>query len=355
MADKAALKKIREANIANILRNLAKHGSMSRVELAEGCGIVPSTVTQLVGSLLESGIVEEFKTGDSTGGRPPVYIRIAPDCGCILIFEIKRNGVTASVFDMQKNERERITISTRMLTGNTLLNEISRVIQNIQSGNTPHPKNIVCVGLLCQEDIPEHELTTLYSTTFASEIVTLETAIQSRFGMPVRKGLIERFSLEYFVNNCGFPCRNYAYINIGERITASFTLNSKPVEIGGATTFDLTSLLSGGAIERNLLNEYRNRKRMVRSMVDMAENEYMMKTLSSKKIAEIIRNANVFFRTEVVFLGGRIPGLDKVADEVSELLDNNPAVKHFEISQKNVTGLFLKRLIDNSIGVLAGI
>jgi predicted transcriptional regulator len=107
MADRRALKKIRDENIARILQSLIKAGSLSRIEIAGICRLAPGTITQLVVPLLNAGIVEEFKTGDSTGGRKPVYLRIVPDYGCVAVFEIRQNGLSAKIDNLHGESRRK--------------------------------------------------------------------------------------------------------------------------------------------------------------------------------------------------------------------------------------------------------
>jgi len=339
-------KKIREENTSLLIRTLIKSGGMSRIELSEACGLAPSTVTQVISSLSERKLVEEYRTGSSTGGRPPVYVRIAPQYGCIVIFSIKRNGVTAEVFDLSGTRREELVLADNMLVGNTLLRAINKVVVSIMEGGTIHPANIICIGLLCQEDIPEQDLMTMYFSSAESAMMPLDVAVHSRFGIPVRKEMIERFSLDYFVETYKAPYANYAYINVGERITVCFTMDNERVELGGISTFDLNNFLHDKLLLQNVAQSRHH------DIVQQRE-ETCSPLQFAHKIAVAIRSSCTFFATDIVYVGGKAKELDKIASETTRLLEGRPPVVKMELNVSNVVDLFKSRLLLSSASTLA--
>ncbi|MFW5802171.1 MAG: MarR family transcriptional regulator, partial [Spirochaeta sp.] len=63
-------------NDARVLRSLWIQKSMSRIELSRYLGLDKSTISKIVGNLLESGIIELVYEGDSSpnGGRKPTFL-----------------------------------------------------------------------------------------------------------------------------------------------------------------------------------------------------------------------------------------------------------------------------------------
>ena len=74
---------------------ILKQGQSSRIEIAEKTMLSPSTVGQAAALLMEKGLVEELRAGESTGGRRPILLRVNPGFGCIATVEIKRSGIAA--------------------------------------------------------------------------------------------------------------------------------------------------------------------------------------------------------------------------------------------------------------------
>ena len=70
------MKRMNTALILNIIR---EKGTVSRTQLASETGLTAATVTNLTAELIENGLVTEFTTGLSTGGRKPIMLRINSD------------------------------------------------------------------------------------------------------------------------------------------------------------------------------------------------------------------------------------------------------------------------------------
>lgn len=357
MADKIAQKKIRDGNVTRIVQALLRQSGLSRLEIAERCGLAAGTVTQLVTPLVEAGIVEEYKIGDSTGGRRPISLRIRPDYGCVATFEIRRNGMTARVHDLQGEKRAEEILATRMQTGNAMFAAIADMAARIRDGAAGGLSNIVQMGLLCQDDIQDSELGVLFSTTADSDVIPLEMALRSHFDFPVRKELIERFSLDHYLQHeAGVRYDSYGYINVGDSVIASFTLNRKRVEIDGEVTFNLTPFLSEGAVAHDLESRAGFADKPP-SAVDMAMRQRERRGgsgLSVAGLARIIRNACVFFPVDVIFLGGAAARDSAAIDEVSTLLHDKPRVLGWELRRRNISRAFAGKLLERSAGPIAG-
>ncbi|WP_027415913.1 ROK family transcriptional regulator [Aneurinibacillus terranovensis] len=67
------MKSMNKSTILNVIR---LHGPISRAEIAKITRLTAPTVTNIVGELLESGLVVESNLGESTGGRKPIMLRI---------------------------------------------------------------------------------------------------------------------------------------------------------------------------------------------------------------------------------------------------------------------------------------
>lgn len=68
------VRRVRQANLSRTLNLIHREGSISRAAIARATGLSATTVSLLVNVLLESGIVHESGTGESSGGRPPILV-----------------------------------------------------------------------------------------------------------------------------------------------------------------------------------------------------------------------------------------------------------------------------------------
>ena len=69
---------IRELNTSIVLDCVRRQGPIARTEIASMTGMGRSTVSGIVGRLLEKGLLETVGAGDSTGGRKPEMLSFNP-------------------------------------------------------------------------------------------------------------------------------------------------------------------------------------------------------------------------------------------------------------------------------------
>jgi len=67
------MKSLNKSLILNVIRT---EGPISRADIAKRTQLTAPTVTNIVGELLESGLVIESDLGVSSGGRKPILLRI---------------------------------------------------------------------------------------------------------------------------------------------------------------------------------------------------------------------------------------------------------------------------------------
>lgn len=111
-----SLKNLRESNIALIINLMRKLGTCSRAELSKASGLVQSTITSIIDSLIKSGVVIE--TGSLTGGRGRRSIAIQLNAEKLIVLGIRvtKNFYTLSLIDIfgEVQEIEKHPIAQRL-------------------------------------------------------------------------------------------------------------------------------------------------------------------------------------------------------------------------------------------------
>jgi predicted NBD/HSP70 family sugar kinase len=79
LPEKATHQQTRTFNQQLVLRALHDHSPLSRADLARLTGLTRTSVGDLVGSLIDDGLIEEVGRGRSSGGKSPILLRVAPD------------------------------------------------------------------------------------------------------------------------------------------------------------------------------------------------------------------------------------------------------------------------------------
>jgi glucokinase-like ROK family protein len=81
--------------------DLVRAGEAStRPELGRRSGLGRTVITQRVGHLIESGLVEEGSLGPSTGGRAPRQLRFRSEAGAVLVAELGATSMSVGLTDL---------------------------------------------------------------------------------------------------------------------------------------------------------------------------------------------------------------------------------------------------------------
>src|SRR4051794_39573379 len=95
----------RTANRLRVVDELRRHGRLSRADLARLTGLSATTITALVGDLLERGVVIEQDGRDVQAagpGRPPVHLRLDPSAGGALGIDFGHRHLRVAVADLAR-------------------------------------------------------------------------------------------------------------------------------------------------------------------------------------------------------------------------------------------------------------
>jgi predicted NBD/HSP70 family sugar kinase len=96
---------LRRLNQLRVLDTLQRQGSVSRAEIARQTGLSRTTVSNLVGNLLEDGVVveqvgEERQPASPSGGRPPTLLTLDPSAGAVVGIDFGHDEVRVAVADL---------------------------------------------------------------------------------------------------------------------------------------------------------------------------------------------------------------------------------------------------------------
>jgi predicted NBD/HSP70 family sugar kinase len=94
---------IRLANRFAVMRHIVASSPVSRKEVANTTGLSIATVSDLVGELLELGLLAEVGREDSGGGRPRGLVAVKPDGGAVIGVDVAETYVHVELFNPTLN------------------------------------------------------------------------------------------------------------------------------------------------------------------------------------------------------------------------------------------------------------
>ncbi len=138
---------IRQTNAEILLRLLRETGPCSKADLVRASGLSAPSVTNVVGTLLSTGLVETLGEGSSTGGRPPDILRFNAQRGCAAGIEITHGTLRFLLVDLSGTKliSSDIPVKASKSTPAEVCRQISRELDRLVSMSKVRKKQLLRV------------------------------------------------------------------------------------------------------------------------------------------------------------------------------------------------------------------
>lgn len=97
---KTTVRDLRRQNRQLVLQHTYFAQPISRLELSQALGVSPATVTNVVGELLEEGVLLETGFEESQGGRPRTLLTVNPAHGYFIGIDVGETHTRVELFDL---------------------------------------------------------------------------------------------------------------------------------------------------------------------------------------------------------------------------------------------------------------
>jgi N-acetylglucosamine repressor len=177
---------LRDFNVSLLIELVRRAGSISRAELARQSQLSAPTVSAIVDSLMQRGIVVETTTAPSSGGRPPVLLSVDPKAGYVVGIKLRGDGVTTVVCDLDaqivsSNERYVPLVGDPMAALDAIEEETRRALRDAA---VPASK-VLGVGVGMSGVIDSAAGVCRFSHLLQWHDVELSAPLRRRMGLPV--------------------------------------------------------------------------------------------------------------------------------------------------------------------------
>ena len=173
---------IKKINMSQILDIIRKKGPISRSEIAELTNLTPATITNITSELIDAKLIVEGESGESSGGRKPVMLRIRCDYYRVIGVYIGSRKLKIMASDLMANskynkqivyEKEQVTyeeiskmLDCPIITGKTPNTERDKIYDDFRNGKI----RVLVVSKVANFaiDLPDASLAIQVSGTFGS-------------------------------------------------------------------------------------------------------------------------------------------------------------------------------------------
>jgi len=235
-----------------VLQVLRQGGPVSRVEIAAATGLTPATISNVVATLIDCGIVREAGFGRSNGGRPPVLLEFDPKAFYLAGVDLGVSKIIAVVTDLQGGVVSRVRADLDIRAGtqgivDRMFDAMSKAFSQAGMGSRVAGIGISVPGL----------------TDPANGVSVFAPNIPSWYNVPIVDLFKRRFGLPSWVENdaramtlgearfgAGRGRRNLIGVNVGRGVGAGLILNGQLYrgQRGGAGEIGHTTIDPDGPV-----------------------------------------------------------------------------------------------------------
>jgi len=223
---------VKEINTKNILDIIRRHGPISRIEIAEITGLTPATVTNITSELIDSNLIIEGESGDSSGGRRPIMLRMRSDYYRVIGVYIGSRKIRIITSDLLANikhkkeikyEDEKVSVE---YIKEILDKELVPIIKKYEVKN----KKIVGIGVGIHGIVDNKRGVSIVAPNLGWENVNIAKLLYDSYGIPVFIDNNTRtMALGENWFGSGKNASSFFCLNIEYGVGGSFFINDKPV------------------------------------------------------------------------------------------------------------------------------
>lgn len=220
---------ILEQNRSSVLYNLWSLKNTSRKVLATVTGLTPTTLSNIIGDLIEEGWVKEVGTTKTPRGRGSIAVEIDPDFRNVIGIRLARNYVSVGMFNLAGKMlfHDKTDLTPDLSPGNVI--QIMTNLIEKSMDKTNDKRMIAAIGI----GVPGPLSTTKGKINFISNFpgwtdIPIEKMLRTKFDLPIilnHDANAAALSEKWF--GAAKDAQNLLYIAAGRGVGAGFVINGK--------------------------------------------------------------------------------------------------------------------------------
>ncbi len=182
LPEKATHQQTRTFNQRLLLRALHDHSPLSRADLARLTGLTRTSVGDLVGSLIDDGLIEEAGRGRSSGGKSPILLRVAPDGRHLIGLDLGEAQFSGAVVNLRGDILRSIDLPLEGRNGEAAVELVYLLVDALRADDR---SPLLGIGIGAPGVIDTSSGTVRWSVNLDWADLRLGPLVESRYGVPV--------------------------------------------------------------------------------------------------------------------------------------------------------------------------
>jgi len=182
LPEKATHQQTRTFNQQLVLRALHDHSPLSRADLARLTGLTRTSVGDLVGTLIDDGLIEEVGRGQSSGGKSPILLRVAPDGRHLIGLDLGEAQFSGAVVNLRGEILRSIHLPLEGRNGDAAVELVFQLVDALRADDR---SPLLGIGIGAPGIIDTSTGTVRWSVNLNWAELHLGPLLEQRYGVPV--------------------------------------------------------------------------------------------------------------------------------------------------------------------------
>jgi glucokinase-like ROK family protein len=165
-----------------VLKTIIEHKSISRAEIARLTQLTRATVSDMVASLIEAGLVEEAGYGESIGGKAPILLNLVADSRYLIGLNLAQDKFIGAVVNLRGEIKETVEIPVEDNDSEQALGYVYQILDQL-TGKSWQP--LVGIGVGTPGLVNTQEGVVLNAVNLDWQDLPLAHLLEMRYHLPV--------------------------------------------------------------------------------------------------------------------------------------------------------------------------
>jgi predicted NBD/HSP70 family sugar kinase len=172
---------MRRRNRSVLLTRIYLDGPLSRQELTSSTGLSAASVSNLVGEMIDEGLVEEAGSVDSDGGRPRMLLRVRPTYGYLVGVDVGETRVQVELFDLSMSPLAKadFPLETARPEPETVVRHVLAGLDKVTADASVGRDALLGVGIGVPGVVEQGREAVVHAQTFGWDAVPLEAMLRA--------------------------------------------------------------------------------------------------------------------------------------------------------------------------------
>ena len=166
-----------------VLKVIFNHQAISRAEIARLTKLTRATVSDMVTSLLDEGMVEEIGYGESIGGKAPILLSLIADSRYLIGLNLAHDKFIGSVVNLRGEIKETVEFPVNGNNGDQALHLIYKILDQLTDKEW---KPLIGIGIGTPGLVNTCEGVVINAVNLDWQDLPLARLLESRYQMPVK-------------------------------------------------------------------------------------------------------------------------------------------------------------------------